>query len=397
MEKENPNIQCDIRIQQACEDQSNIWFPSNESNQICRLDKKAGVIYKEYSLPKANNDIAMAYGGICKWNDYLIVAPWQGKTAISVYHVKEKISHDIWLWDAKKLGNRPKFCMCFPYKNYVYLVGQAYPAIVRLNMTSLEPEYITNWVSDVDNHWEESQKAYFKCGEIIGSTAILPFAEISAVLKLDLETGETHTMAVPSSAKGFSGLTCIKERVCLPDRHDNKVILWEPDTNIVSEIQIKEEKKNQDFLFTKAVAVQDRVLLIPLAAKHVYWVFIETGKVEKCMELESAVRGKSKRAFTGCYHMMQNSEGIYLDFDRDDCFYFYGFSEKQWSPIKKICEKSLARAVVSSRYKNVLIENREDGLEELLQALTRFGIGFSNKDRAKPKAIGEDIYRTLKA
>ncbi len=398
MEKENQTIECNISTKQICEDEGSIWFASNEGNLLCRWDKADGIIYKACFLPNINKDIKGAYQGICKWNDYVIVAPFRTKAVISVYHVKKKTLQEIWLQDFKNVAdNDAKFMMCFSHGKYVYLIGYEYPAIVRLNMESLEPEYITDWILHMDDGSQSPCKAYLAYGTVVGSVAILPLVEKPGILKLDLDTGETRIVAVPSTAKGFNSVNYAKGKIWLVDAYESKLVIWDPDVNVALDIWIDGEDKKQAFPFWKAAVVQDQLLLIPFKAKYAYWVSMESGDIQKCAELEPCILENRKRLgleHAGCFPIMQNTNGLYVDFDKLDCFYFYRYSDKQWFPVKKTCDRVLAGILVSPKYKNVIVESEEPKLEELLQDLVN--VDFPDIDREKPKAIGERIYWTLK-
>lgn len=397
MGRESQNIQCNLGIGQACEDGDNMWFASNAGNLLCRLNKKTGVIHKECVLLKANDGIYRAYGKLCKWNDYIVIPPLRGKTVILIYSVREKKLQEIYLRNLKTIEGKPKFSMCFVYKDFVYLTGLRYPAIVRLNMKSLRPEYIVDWIPDIDDCWEKSDKAYLRHGDIVENTAMLPFADASDILKVDLDTGDTYIVPIPFFVKGFNSLSYAKENFWFVDNYGNKLTIWSPDTNAISEIEIHDEEKRRKWLFARTIVAQDHLLLIPYTAAHAYWVSIETGEVQKCTELEPYIlknREKSGMAFSGCRLILQNSDGIYLDFEGNDTFYFYQFSNRQWNPLKKTCEKDLADIIVSLKYRKIVVENDTVGLETLLEDLA--DVDFPDLDRQKLAAVGETIYQVLK-
>lgn len=398
MGKDRRPMKCNITIRGMCEDESGMWFVIEDHNLLCRLDKKTGIIHQECSLPGINDGTFAPYAGMCIWNEYVVIAPWRGKAIVSIYHVGEKTLQEISLKHLVN-DNVGKFSMCFAYKDYVYLMGFGYPAIVRINMHSFEPEYMTDWVAYLDGDGSRSTKFYLAYGEIIGNTAVVPFAEAPGILKVDLETGSTHAIAIPSSARGFAGLTCADGIYCLADRYENRIIFWESDTNALSEIRIVGEEEKQQRLFVDLVAVQEKVLLLPRKATHAYWVSLETKGIRKCMELEPHICNNQKRtnakgAF--CFLMAQLADGLYLDVRGDDCFYFYRFSDEQCLPIEKMCEKELADAVISAKYKRGAMESEREGLEELLQALAFDEMDFSKENRMKSKGIGEKIYRSLR-
>ncbi len=397
MGKENRNMHCNIATRHACDDEKNAWFASHEGNLLCRWDKKTGIIFKESFLLKENEDTIRAYGGICKWNDDIVIAPWRGQAVILVYHVKQKKMEEIRLKDFGKTDSGGKFVMCFAYGDYVYLMGYRYPAIVRLNMKSLKPEYITDWTSHIYDYWGESTKPCLTYGEIIGNIAVLPFEAAPGVLRVDLDTGNTQIRTIPISAKGFNSLAYAQGKFWLVDNHENRVVIWEPNTNAVSELRVDGEEVNQDNLFLRAAVAQEHLLLIPSKATNAYWISTKTEKVQKCIELESYIcksREKSETDLVGCSLIMQNSDGIYLDVYNDNYFYFYCYSDKQWSFIEKACDRLLAGVLVSPKYKDVIVESEEPKLEEFLQDVVN--VDFPDIDRQKPRAIGESIYWTLK-
>ena len=184
------------------------------------------------------------YGDVVEKNHRLYFAPavQTEDICILVYDLSSKTEERIPLrqFPIRSIKKRDfLFNNVLTVKNYVFFLGAAYPAIVRLNTKTNEVDYITDWLRYIDLKKDELTVMGFFGGLQYGvedEYLFLPCSMISGVLKLNVETLEEEFLEVDSGAQGlFGSLIYDDERYLISccGANSNRLILWNKTNNHV--------------------------------------------------------------------------------------------------------------------------------------------------------------------
>ncbi len=271
------------------EEEGKIWFALLNRNGICEIDRatwqaKICKIFEEEPLNRS-----FLYSHIEKMDNNLIFAPGMA-SKIAFYDLKNGSMTYIPL---KALRDNPKenqkeikFWNTFKYQSYVYLFGYSYPAIIRIDMRSMEIQYFTDWLADVEENIDFGDvNGYFTDGYvIIGDLALIPVGCRRAILELNLRTGHTKIRKLKVSMEGIGGLASINgEDIWLVGRGSktNWISCWNRRTGHIKEYLLADVEENLMDPFYAPICTNNQVFLMPMSGPCIYEININTGKVDK--------------------------------------------------------------------------------------------------------------------
>ncbi len=285
------------------EDGGRIWMPLLNRNGICEVDKETGharlvKLFDEEGLYKG-----CLYWCVEKAGQYLVFAPGVAEK-IAIYDTVQGALSYIPLRTAgqncRQSQSEIKFCSIFQYGTDIYLQGYSYPAIVRINIKTMETTYITDWLEEVDAGIKEGDSdGYFSHGCVVsGDHVLFPIGCISAVLQLDLKTADTKVIKLKTSMKGIGGMFSPDGNyVWMVGRGSgtNRVACWNRQTGQIKEFEadgVKDIQEPQSQMFYEPVCVGDKILLLPFSAAcdSIYEICADTGEIKKSGIMEDSLK-----------------------------------------------------------------------------------------------------------
>lgn len=285
------------------EDDGRIWMSLINRNGICEVDKETGharivKIFEGEALDKE-----CLYWCVKKVGQCLVFAPSVAEK-IAVYDILQDSLAYIPLRTAGQNCRQNqleiKFCNIFRHGMDVYLLGYSYPAIVKINIKTMETTYITDWVEEVDADIPKGDSdGYFSHGYIVGGDYVLfPMGCISAVLQLNLKTANTKVIKLKTSMKGIGGLFSLDGN-CVwmvgRGRGTNRVACWSRQTGQIKEFEVdgvEDIQEPQSQMFYEPVCVGDKMLLLPFSAAcdSIYEICADTGDIKKSGIMENSLK-----------------------------------------------------------------------------------------------------------
>lgn len=276
------------------EENGKIWMVLLNRNGICEIDKvtrRARIcgIFEGEPLEKEK-----LYAYVERVDDYLIFCPWEAEK-IAIYHIKRKLIKYIPLKKTegiyKEAQDGAKFGNMVRYGMDVYLLGFSYPAIVKLNIKSMEVTYITGWVDAVENMIVPGDtNGYFSDGHvIIGNMLIIPLGPVNAVLELDLETDRFRFRKVDIPMERIGGISSAdRENVWIvgKGRKSNRISCWNLKTEKVSEYCLSDLEEDMIHPFYAPICTATTVYLFPINASCIYEISVAEGRSGKSRVLE---------------------------------------------------------------------------------------------------------------
>ena len=159
------------------EEDGKLWMALLNRNGICEVDtaKKTARICRLFDDEPLSKECL--YSHVRKVNDYLIFAPARAEK-IAVYNLRMDSVAYIPLkpleQEGKENSGEAKFWNIIQYQSEVYLLGYSYPAIIKINVESMEVTYISDWVETVEEYIEYGDICgYFSEGYVFVEDKVL--------------------------------------------------------------------------------------------------------------------------------------------------------------------------------------------------------------------------------
>lgn len=291
------------------ENNDRIWLIPWNSNVICSIDLTTYRVTDEVWLSEFEDFSTGLYYSILSAENKLILIPGRAKEIV-VYDV---ISKDINFIDYEvpkknrneKYDKNANFYRGITKGKYAYILGASYPAIIKLDVETLNITYISGWIDELNGCIPQNDTNYFfPDGAIVEEEcAYIPVGCCAAIVKLNLNTDETSVIKISSSIEGFYGIVKYKNDFWLLGRHgDNcKLICWNPIDGCKNDVYI--EKKYMDFsspIYWSPILVEDELFICPISAGNIYKVNMDTLQVDICTDVLENI-GSFPDQIHGCW------------------------------------------------------------------------------------------------
>ena len=397
------------------EDDGRIWMSLLNRNGICEVDKETGYarivkIFEEEALNKEG-----LYWCVEKAGQYLVFAPGAAEK-IAIYDTCQDSLSYIPLRTAgencRQNQSEIKFCSMFRYGADVYLQGYSYPAIVRINMKTMETTYITDWVEEVDADIPKGDlDGYFSHGYIVGGDYVLfPMGCISAVLQLDLKTADTKVIKLKTSMKGIGGLFS-PDGNCVwmvgRGRGTNRVACWNRRTGQIKEFEadgVEDIQGPQSQMFYEPICIGDKMLLLPfsVACDSIYEICADTGEIKKSGIMENGLKDTGIELWPWHRIMAPVVNGDLLTFITCDDFCWHEYHAATGE--LRHCHVLLDNEKQQEEYFHSVFSNRKELNGSLLETWISlrhfigevFGMnGYDVYGKENKDAVGESIYAQI--
>ena len=362
-----------IICENAIEENDLMYFARFHGRGLYSYDKKNKCTKWLGNFPEQPNNAIRLYESLIKINSKIFAFPSYGESIISIYNIDTNEFETIDIREYIKTNPTNvaymKFNDCVPYKDYLYIICQSYPAIVKLNIHTYDVEYIDDWVPLVS---DKRKKWYFGKGVVREKIVFLPFIEFSAILTMNLETSETQVINLDSELNGFS--------VLIDGANDDFWLFGavEPFAiNINSKGEVLEKIKLFDLpelrengtVIDNSIKEGNGCFLFPLSIDHIYYFDFISKKCEICDEFEIIVRRE-----------YLNDNGRIFSFQtRPHYVYLVEVGSRLWHEID-LRNRSI-RTFDVFQYKPFIVRNWQRGIKENeIENLSTFIIILSIKE-----------------
>ncbi len=253
------------------------------------INKKTDEI--EFLKDNANGIHAYSYVSIGASEKYVVFCPMHGeKIAVFDTSTKEMMYIDL----AKPLFKRKeayrstiKFKQAYVKDKMMFMFGYFYPAIICINLNSLEITYVKDWIDKVEQYiLDGDDKGYFGDGIYEdGDYLTIPFGCCGALLKFNTVTFESEIVELNGVCAGFSSMLIDENYIWLQGRREEygNIYRWNRlDETIIKIDAIENFDDTKDhFLPAWSMYEFDKELwLIPRVAKGIYKINRENMTVE---------------------------------------------------------------------------------------------------------------------
>ena len=262
-----------------------VWMALLHRNGICEIDIKTreAKLCKIFEEEPLDGEFLYCY--VEKIGERLIFSPGLAEK-IAIYDLRTETMMYIPLKNADKYREL-KFWNIIRYQSDVYFLAYTYPAIIKLNMESMEIEYITDWLNEIiEDIPVDAYNGYFSDGHVMYDDQVLiPVNCMRAVLELNLKTARTKIRKLEVSMRGIGGLSSRDgENIWLVGRGGkaNWVSCWNRKTGDIKEIFLKEIGEDMINPFFAPVCTESKVYLMPMSAPYICEIDPNKKKIGKC-------------------------------------------------------------------------------------------------------------------
>lgn len=277
------------------------------------------------------------------------------------------------------------FIKAIQTKGYIFFVGSSYPAIVRLNASTYEVDYISEWNSAVDvSEREDAVMGFFSGMQSVvkDDYIFLACSLTSGVLRIDVNTLEEKYYPIKSDAEGLFSLAEYDKECFLISclgKNSNKVILWDYKNDVIKKNIALETEESIYPISYMLVSEKRDVYLFPSGALYngewplmdIYCMDGKSFELRPLKLVQNIISRERGEAILG-------SIVAYATWRTKDTIVFVSGIDGEWFEYnveKNVCEK-----------KDVRVENK-DAVESRMEYygdLLKQGILVKENDLALP-------------
>lgn len=243
-------------------------------------------------FPNASFGQRRLYKSVVKAGDKVVLPPCTAQD-IMVYDQKTRQTALIGIKKPVPWRRTPfRFWTGIYYGSHVYCIGHFYPAIIKIDVQTMELQYIADWVAEIEKRTGiREELPYLTEGIVQGDVALFPCCCANVILKLNLQTNQTEVLDVPVNIYGFNGICKVGDEYWLISRSSDEIVIWEPKKNCVEIIELSPQKGGAEYVsFHRPIMAGEDIYLLPIHARHVYRIHISDRTIEVCDELDYIVR-----------------------------------------------------------------------------------------------------------
>lgn len=285
-----------IICENAVEEKDILYFINYYNSCLYSYDKKTKKTKRLACFFTKIKTKKRLYESIIKVNEKIIIAPSFGELKIIIFNLtNSEISYidlSMFIENGMKYNQGFAFNKIINYEKYIYVIGQAFPGIVRINLEDNSTLILNSWNNDTAN---ERKKWMFINGFEKDNIAYLPFVEFSGFIKLDLRTSETELIRFQSSITEYSGVVSgenndlwflgLKEPYLINVTLEGKLI-QEYYLNNVPNVNVTSA------LFENPIRDKNGIYLFPLNVDNVFYFNINNKTCELCSEFSEIIRNE---------------------------------------------------------------------------------------------------------
>ena len=188
-----------------------------------------------------------------------------------------------------------KFWTSFTHGEFVYLIGHYYPAIVKVNIHTLELSYLTGWAEQIERKRKLQNGPYLGIGIQEGDTAVFPCCCTNGVLKLNLGTDETEFYELQTDIKGFNGICFSEGKYWLPSRDSYDVAVWDIHNEETDTLTVLDSGRNPGNFYPPLLWGKN-LYLFSGTAPHAYSIDTGNRTVKEIAILDETLADDSERS-----------------------------------------------------------------------------------------------------
>ena len=264
-----------INVGGFLKDSNKVWVSLSGYNGLCSIDLKTNhikyVSYIESEKPEELN----LYSDIIKYDNKLVLTPCDAKE-IAIYDLKsntwEKISINK---QNNQLGSIEKFLFCksVVVGDNAYFIPWRFPAILKLNLKTLNITYLTDWLQHIEN--EYNPEVYFFREDVVldeDENIILISLYYNMIMSINSKNDEVRIIKKEEAGigNGYLSLAKYNEGYLLQKQNEKKLLICDKDFENVTEISYYKDIVARGHLdFSGSFHFKDYIFFMPFMSNTI--------------------------------------------------------------------------------------------------------------------------------
>ena len=238
---DNASLQS-LQFENLYDDGQYLWFTAYNFNALFKMDKQT--LKAEYmgSFPGEKTIGFRLFREIVAHDGKLYFAPGSAEK-IGVYDIRggsfSSIEFDN---ESKALSTNRKFTFACVYEDEIFFVGNSYPAIISYDVSSGLVRRYDDWVEQAAKIRTGKDGHYFRRGEVLGNTLLLPLCRADAIVEFDMDERKSTIRKLRTGCSGFVDICVNNEQVWLAALSENTMVCWNRADNTISKYEIPDIK-----------------------------------------------------------------------------------------------------------------------------------------------------------
>ena len=222
-------------------------------------------------------------------NKKIYFAPLYKNDKISMFDIDKKHFEQIPFKDDCKYDR--KFRNIVSFKNFIYLIPQEFPAIMRLNTDTREIEYFSQWLDDVSKLpiaklQEAWEKFIFWESCVVKEEIATVIKGINAVMFFNMETGNYEIKSVGEKSEQYFDICFDGQNYYLSPLYKDYIVKWNRMSDKISKIKIPSFSRKEGIGTNFFIQyLNEYVWLFPSYANNAYKINISTDEITELPEL----------------------------------------------------------------------------------------------------------------
>lgn len=270
-----------LLVKDCAKDGNIFYFIASEMNLIFSLDVTSLEIKIVSMIPEKVSVKKEYLGSITVYQDELYIGSIETKD-IWIYNLKKNEWKKLERKDLPHIGTGG-LLQSFVYKNWIYMLGSSYPAIIKINSETKKMIYI-------EKPFEEKEKdniddAFFRAQHVIKDDVLfIPCCLDNTVLLFNLNTEEYEWHKVGSENNRYSGITFDGKNFWLSPRLNSPIVMWDGEKSI-REFQLSYEYSVSQIYFGGCSKSGNNIL---------FWNFVNNDSIRISIDTQTLEKDNNK-------------------------------------------------------------------------------------------------------
>ena len=224
MEKVNKQL---LWFEVACVEENKLWFVSGIGNGLFEFDLESNKTKFLGMIPEEEFCKRRSIGVIKKWNNELIMAPYNGNYFVRYNLETKKFSVKKCLVETEQ-----KFSCGVVYKDSIYFLGCKYLGIAKYDISKDEIIYLESFKNQVLNEVQDVNDLYFRNSAYLkGDTWIIPSCQKNFLLEYNLKDNSYFLRKIGEEDFRFNTVICEGDNYWLMPRKQKVIVKYNYKTN----------------------------------------------------------------------------------------------------------------------------------------------------------------------
>ncbi|BCJ92959.1 hypothetical protein acsn021_05280 [Anaerocolumna cellulosilytica] len=211
----------------ACIESGKLWFVAGIGNGLFEMDLNTEEVSFLGLLPEEENDKRRLIGSIIKYEDTLVMAPFNGNS----FYQYDLLNKNFSKIDCELKGAAKFFCGK-KYGKDIYFIGYLYPVIAKYNVEEQKIIYFSEFQDDILQRIVKKDESLFRDTACIrDDILIIPSCQSNFLLLFNLTTNTFKINYINDGNHGFNAIIEDNDRYYLISRRGKQIYQWDYDTN----------------------------------------------------------------------------------------------------------------------------------------------------------------------